>query len=57
VLGAPIQNRSQATGCGFLLMMPQPRFGQINVLLNPPQDFVVDDIFISQLQYRVAFLL
>ena len=37
--------------------MPQPRFGEINVLLDAAQDFVVDHVFISQLQDRVAFLL
>ncbi len=33
----------------------QPRFGQIDVPLDPPQDLVVDHVFVPQLQDHGAF--
>src|SRR5438552_15029677 len=35
-------------------MPPQPRFRQIDVALDAPQDFVVDDVLVAETQNHVA---
>jgi hypothetical protein len=39
------------------LTASQPRFRQVNIVLDAPQDFVIDHALIAQLQDRLTFRL